>query len=136
MKLSSNFSLEELCKSSVAEVNGIVNKPSNDEIEKLRRLCVGILQPIRDKWGEKIFVNSGYRNPVLNRLVGGSTSSQHLKGEAVDITCGNNKKLFNLISAMITDGEIVVGQLIDEKQYSWIHISLPNNKHKNNILHL
>ena len=138
MKLSKNFTLNELIHSSTANYNKVDNTPGRLELENLKKLCHEILQPIRNKWGDSIFVNSGYRNPILNRLVGGSTSSQHLKGEAADITVGSkedNKRLFELIVEMIEKGEIKVGQLIDEKNYSWIHISLPYKK-VNQVLHL
>ena len=86
----------------------------------------------------QICSSCGYRNPKVNRLVGGSSSSQHIKGEAADITVGSkdgNKKLFDMIVQMIEDKEISVGQLIDESDYKWLHISLPYRK-VNQILHL
>lgn len=137
-KLSRNFSLNELTYSSTARANKVDNVPDRWELDNLKKLCNEVLQPIRDKYGKSIFINSGYRNPIVNRLVKGSTSSQHLKGEAADITVGSkegNKKLFEMIVEMIENGEIKVGQLLDEKDYSWIHISLPYKK-VNQILHL
>jgi uncharacterized protein YcbK (DUF882 family) len=138
MKLSKNFSLNELTYSSTARANKVDNIPDRWELENLKKLCHDILQPIRDKYGKSIFVTSGYRNPIVNRLVNGSSTSQHMKGEAADITVGSkegNKKLFELIVEMIENVEIKVGQLIDEKNYSWIHISLPYKK-VNQVLHL
>lgn len=138
MKLSKNFSLNELTHSSTANYHKVDNVPDRWELENLKKLCHDILQPIRDKWGDSIFVTSGYRNPILNRLVGGASNSQHMLGEAADLTSGSkssNKKLFNMILQMIKDGEITVGQLISEKNYSWIHISLPYKK-VNQVLHL
>lgn len=138
MKLSKNFTLSELTYSSTANANKVNNTPDRWELENLKKLCNEVLQPIRDKWDDSIFINSGFRNPIVNRLVKGSTSSQHLKGEAADITVGSksrNKKLFDMILQMIENEEITVGQLIDEKDYSWIHISLPYKK-VNQILHL
>ena len=138
MNLSKNFTLSELTYSNAADCYNIENTPGRLELENLKKLCNEILQPIRDKFGKSIYVNSGYRNPKVNRLVGGSSSSQHLKGEASDITVGSkegNKKLIDLIVQMIENKEITVGQLIDEKDYKWIHISLPYRK-VNQILHL
>jgi hypothetical protein len=71
-------------------------------------------------------------------LVGGSKTSQHAVGQAADITLGNptlNKKLFNMIVDMINKKEIRVGQLIDEYNYRWLHISTPYSK-VNNIIHI
>ena len=138
MKLSKNFTLSELTYSSTAKANKVDNTQDRWELDNLKKLCNEVLQPIRDKWDDSIFINSGFRNPIVNRLVKGSTSSQHLKGEAADITVGSksgNKKLFDMIVQMIENEEITVGQIIDEKDYSWIHISLPY-KRVNQILHL
>lgn len=131
-----HFNLDELTKSNTAIRKGINNNPSEDIKKKLIRLIEDVLDPIREKYGKPIYVSSGYRCRQLNALVGGAANSQHLKGEAADIKAANNKELFNLILRMIQDKEITVGQLIDEYNYSWIHISLPTvNKH-NQILHL
>lgn len=138
MKLSNNFKLNELIYSSTAEVNRINNYPSPVEIDNLRALCENILQPIRDKWGSPLYVNSGYRSPILNRKVAGAPTSYHCSGNAVDITTRDtkkNKELFNMIVDMIKNKEITVGELIDEHRYSWLHISNPI-KEKNQILHL
>lgn len=138
MKLSKNFTLNELTHSSTANYHKVDNTPGRLELDNLKKLCNEVLQPIRNKWGDSIFVNSGFRNPIVNRLVGGSSTSQHILGQAADITLGSksgNKELFDLIVKMIEDGEIKVGQLISEKDYSWIHISLPY-KRVNQILHL
>jgi len=138
MKLSKNFTYEEMIASATAKRLKIDNTPSVKELGELRKLCQQILQPIRDKYGKCITVTSGYRCQRLNKAVGGSLTSQHALGQAVDITLGTptlNKRLFNLILEMINKKEIKVGQLIDEYGYRWIHISLPNHK-VNNILHI
>lgn len=138
MRISKNFKLRELIYSSTAEANNINNYPSKDEQENLIALVTNILQPIRDKFNRAIHITSGYRSPILNRLVKGVPTSYHVSGNAADITTYDNKlnkELFNLIVEMIKDNDIVVGELIDEKNYSWIHISNPV-KEKNEILHL
>ena len=120
MNLSKNFTLSELTNSSTANYYKVSNTPDRWAFDNLKKLC------------------NGYRSPSVNRLVKGSASSQHLKGEAADITVGSkegNKKLFDMIVQMIENKEITVGQLIDEKDYKWIHISIPYRK-VNQILHL
>ena len=139
MKLSDNFTLEELIYSSTAEAKGINNKPNQDEIENLKNLCVNVLQPIRDKYGKAIYINSGYRCPILNRAVGGVPTSQHQSGMAADISVHDydeNKKLFNMIVEMQKNGEIQFDQLIDESNYSWIHVSYDKNRLRNQVLKL
>lgn len=130
MKLSKNFTLAELTKTNT----GLPNNPSYIEIERLKLLCENVLQPLRDKFGAPIIVNSGYRSQQVNKAVGGVPTSQHCKGEAVDITAGSrerNKRLFDILKSMTTD------QIIDEKNYSWIHISYTICKpNRNQILHI
>ena len=140
MQITNNFTLEELTYSSTANINKINNQPDKQAEANLIRLAKDILQPIRDKYGLPITVNSGYRCSTLNKLVGGSKTSQHLTGQAADIraTKTTNSKLFNLIKDMIQSGEITVGQLIWEygskTEPNWIHVSLPYSK-KNQILY-
>lgn len=140
MNLSEHFTYRELTYSSTAEANNITNTPDAHQLENLIRLCETVLEPVRIEFNEQIFVTSGFRNPILNRLVGGSNTSDHKDGKAADIKCNENGKLFRLIEKMIKDGEIEVGQLIwekgDNKNPQWIHISLPNNRHKNEIIRL
>lgn len=141
MKITNNFTLEELTNSSTAKRLGLDNTPNGQETEKLIRLAKEILQPIRDAWKSPIVINSAFRSEAVNKAVGGSKTSQHKLGEAADITIGSkesNKKLFNFILKMISSKKLNVGQLIDEYNYSWIHVSLPrtNGKPNNQILHL
>ena len=83
MKLSRNFSLSELIKSSTAIRHGIANEPNEDQIEKLKLLCENILQPVRDHFG-RVTVTSGFRSPELCLKVNSSINSQHCKAEAAD----------------------------------------------------
>lgn len=140
-KITANFTFDELIYSPTANRLGIDNTPDKETKEKLIRLAKEILQPIRNKWGSAIVVTSAYRCEALNKAVGGSKTSQHRLGEAADIKVGSkaqNKALFNLIQKMVSNGELKVGQLIDEYNYSWVHVSLPrtNGKPNNQILHL
>ena len=91
-KLSEHFSLGELCKSSHKTADG--NIPSHVAIENLRKICEDWLEDLRYSnntlYGNKdlpIIINSGYRSPEVNKLAGGSPSSNHLTGCAVDIRC-------------------------------------------------
>jgi len=86
MRLSKNFTLEEFLVSQTAERNGIDMTPPEEVIENLRRLVQGCLQPLRDDILSPIFVSSGWRPLELNTLLGGSLSSEHINGNAVDFT--------------------------------------------------
>lgn len=135
-----NFSYDELIASATAKRLNIDNTPIPEYKDNLRRLAEDVLQPIRDAWRAPVVVNSGYRSIELNKAIGGVSNSQHLTGEAADIKIGGkdrNKKLFNLIYKLISQGKIKVGQLIDEYNYQWIHVSLPRkDKENNQILHI
>lgn len=134
MKITENFTFEELIHSAYAEKYHLSNLPKQDEIKKLNQLATEILQPIRNKFNSPIKVTSAFRSVAVNKAVGGSITSQHVKGEAADLTSKDNKKLFNTIISLIKSHEIEVGQLINEFDYSWIHISLPSKTHHNEVL--
>ena len=120
-----HFTIGELCASTTADARGIKNTPMLQETGNLKALADNVLDPLREWYGKPIYVNSGYRCPQLNRMVGGKPTSQHLKGEAADITAGSkeeNRKLFAYIRANLT-----FDQLIDEKDFSWVHVSFKRN---------
>ncbi len=130
------FTLDELTRSSVAKAKHIDNTPPGEALQNLRHLADYALDPVRKLWGAPIIVNSGYRSQELNVAVGGAASSQHLRGEAADITTGTpegNKKLFNMI---IASPDVEFDQLIDESNYSWLHISYKRAGNRGKILHL
>ena len=83
MNLTRNFSLQELIKSDTAIRKGIDNNPNADQVEKLKRLCENILQPVRDHFG-RVKITSGFRSPELCVAIGSSVNSQHAKAEAAD----------------------------------------------------
>lgn len=117
MRLTKNFTLRELTKTNT----GIANVPNAKELQALIQLCGKVLQPLRDMYGEPITVNSGFRSQQVNSAVGGAKNSQHSKGEAADITVHTkegNRELFELIKS-----ELDYDQLINEYDYSWVHVS-------------
>ena len=133
------FTIEELCASDTAERKKIDNTPNADARLRMQRLIEQLLDPIRAAWGGPITVNSGYRSPALNKAVGGVSNSQHMKGEAADITvgsAGDNKRLFDKIVELQKAGKIAFDQLIDESNYAWVHVSYRSGKNRNQILHL
>ena len=85
MKLSQHFQLSEFTASQTAARRRISNVPPPDAVRALTALCENVLEPVRRHFRLPVIVSSGYRSPALNRAVGGSASSQHVKGEAADI---------------------------------------------------
>ena len=128
------FTIKELCKSSTATQKGIDNTPNSQIVSNLEQLVAQILDPLRERYGKPITVNSGYRCSALNKAVNGSKTSQHVKGLAADITAGSpkeNKVLFQLAQEL----DLPFDQLIDEKKFRWVHISF-SEKPRKQILHL
>lgn len=130
-----------MVRSNTANKLGIINLPTPKDKENLTKLCTNILQVIRDKWERPIKVTSGFRCRRLNEAVGGAKTSDHTHGNAADIctmedTITENRKLFDMIVHLIKSNVIEVGQLINEYDYNWIHISNPTSKHHNEILNI
>lgn len=126
------FTIQELTRSNTAEAKGIDNTPTPEEEKKLVALIENVLDPLREMYGGPITVNSGYRSPALNKAVKGSSTSQHVRCEAADITGGNkeaNKRIFELIRE-----KLPFDQLINEYDYSWVHVSYKSSGNRKEVL--
>ena len=129
MRLSKNFTYEELCRSDVAKRRGINNRPRTKEeekrvIENLKALCMEVLQPLRDFLGKPVVISSGYRCAELNKAVGGVKNSQHMKGEAADIHVENTEHLLKIMHFIMDETDF--DQLIWERNRAgtqWVHVS-------------
>ena len=117
------FTIDELCASDTARRRGIDNTPTPTVRAKLQALIDNVLDPARREYGSYILVNSGYRSPALNAAVGGASNSQHLTGEAADITTGSIDNDHKLFAILVAQGNY--DQLIWEKPKNslWIHVS-------------
>lgn len=129
MRLSKNFTYEELTHSNVAERRGINNRPRTKEEEKkviknLRNLCFEVLQRLRDHLGSPVIINSGYRCPELNVAVGGVKNSQHCRGEACDIRIASSKQGREW-AAWIEDNCRFDQMLLERNKNGgvWLHVS-------------
>jgi len=118
----SYFSIKELEHSDKAIKLGIDNSIPNELLSNVNKL-INTLDIIREKYGKPITVTSGYRCSKLNKAVGGEKTSAHMMANAADITCDDNKKLYNTIILLRKIGKIKYDQNINEKNYAWIHIS-------------
>lgn len=116
------FTIAELCKSETADQLDIDNRCKKEHVANMTALVDNVLDPLRKAYGKPIRVNSGFRSPVLNKAVKGSATSDHMNGCAADITGGSpkeNKRLFYLIQEL----GLPFDQLIDEKNFAWVHVS-------------
>ena len=128
MVISQHLTLAELIRSESAKRHGINNMPTPEHIENLKALAENIFEPIRIEFRVPIYISSAYRSQALNKLVKGSAKSQHCKGEAIDIDMDGhthnitNKDIFDFIVA-----KLPFDQVINEFDYSWIHVSYKKN---------
>ncbi|UOF76898.1 peptidase M15 [Bacteriophage sp.] len=124
MNLSPHFTLEELTFSQTAVRNDIPNMPVGEHIANLTALCINVLEPLRELLDCVVIVNSGFRSPGVNRLVRGSVTSQHLKGEAADLRFQGVtvQEAFDKLKA----SEIVFDQAIEEG--TWLHVSFTTKR--------
>ena len=125
VKLSENFSLQEYTKSQTATRQGLDNTPNEGHMVSAEALFLNVVQKVRDNFGVTV-INSGYRGPALNTAVGGSSNSQHCKGEAVDIECPGSG---NYDVAKWIEDNLDFDQLILEfytpgiPDSGWVHVS-------------
>jgi len=134
MMLSKHFSFDEMTKSQTAERLRIYNKPGDHELASLKELCEKILEPVREHYGIPFSPSSGFRCPELNKVIGSSDKSQHVKGEAVDFEI---PKIPNTDVARWVMNNLDYDQLIleffkeDQPRSGWIHCSYVGNGNRN-----
>ena len=134
MRLSKNFSRAEIEHSNTAKRLGISNEMSEKHLESMQRLIDNLIQPMRDAIGP-IRISSGYRSPKLNKAIGGSSRSQHSKGEALDLQFWKGGRMNNKVMYdWILDNNINFDQMINEFDFSWIHISLKSRENRSQVL--
>ena len=127
MKLSEHYSLGELTKTKHVTPDG--NIPSRVVIENLRRLCENWLEELRRVWNEPIIINSGYRSPAVNLLAGGSKTSNHRTGCAVDIRCVGKEQMIRYAAILLDiadDTKQDFDELLLEQHGStcWLHFAV------------
>jgi hypothetical protein len=126
MQLSKNLSLAEVMRSETAKRKGISNMPTPEHIENFKLLAENVFQPIREHFGVPIHISSGYRSKALNTAVGGSLSSQHCSGEAIDIdmdgTSITNAQIFNYIKDNLSFDQMI-WEFGTDTNPDWVHVS-------------
>jgi zinc D-Ala-D-Ala carboxypeptidase len=138
MKLSANFTLDELIKSQIAERKNINNNPTPDVIENLKELCINVLQPIRSHFSKPVIISSGYRSAQLCIEIGSSINSQHTLGMAADVEIWgiSNKELFNYIRNNLEYDQIILEFFKgdEEPNSGWVHVSYNKNDNRRQSL--
>ncbi len=103
---------------------GLQDTPALEVVQNLQKLCVLVLQPLRDTIGSPVYINSGYRSKRLNARVGGVPNSRHLQGKAVDIHC-DNLDYAKVIFDLLRQNKYVDKVLIERIRHSvWVHVQM------------
>ena len=131
MKLSENLHLAEVTKSQTATRLGIDNTPKIEHLKALRAVANNIFQNVREHFNVPIAVTSGYRSEALNEAIGGSKSSQHSKGEALDLDADvfggiENSHIFHYIEMSLVFDQLI-WEFGDEENPAWVHCSYKAN---------
>lgn len=127
MQLSKNLSLAEMIRSESAKRAGINNMPTKEHLESMKVLAEKIFQPIRDYFKRPIHLSSGYRSRALNASIkGASKTSQHSKGEAMDIDMDGteitNKQVFDYIKDNLEFDQLI-WEFGTDNNPAWVHVS-------------
>ena len=121
------FTINEMTRTS----HGL-NIPNAEQIENLKLLIEKVLDPAREELQAPIKVNSGFRSELVNKEVKGAKNSQHLSGQAADLVCYDNKKLYRILLDMEFDQ--IVYEYGDDEQPAWIHVSYSKTHNRNEVL--
>ena len=128
MKISTHLNLAEVTRSDSAKRHGIDNTPTAEHLENFKLLAEKVFEPIRLHFKEPIFISSGYRSKALNDFIGGSASSQHCKGQAIDIDMDGskngvtNKMVFDFIVSRL-DFDQCIHEFGTDANPDWVHVS-------------
>ena len=125
-KISEHISYKEAVYSATAKRKGIDNKPTKKQVENMKLIAEKVFEPLREWVGGPIKINSFYRSRQLNEAIGGSTMSQHMRGQAIDIddVYGHktNKEMFHYIKENL-DFDQMIWEFGNDENPDWIHVS-------------
>jgi hypothetical protein len=138
MQISKHLTLAEVSRSETAKRKGINNTPIGEHLANFKLLAEKIFEPIREHFGVPILISSGYRSKELNSAIGGSLTSQHCQGEAIDIdmdgTTITNAQVFNYIKDNLNFDQLI-WEFGTDKNPDWVHVSYESSgKQRKQIL--
>ena len=138
--ISKYLNYEEATKSQTATRLGIKNEPNPQQLEAMKYVAVNVFDKVREFVGGPLHASSFFRSEKLNAAIGGSSkTSQHMKGEAIDIDCdtfghGTNQGIFDYIRVNL-EYDQVIGEYPDAKgKWSWVHVSLKKSGNRKQVL--
>jgi len=139
MKLSNYLSLAEVTRSDTAKRKGISNEPTAEHLENMKTIAVEVFDKVREYFGVPIFVSSGYRSASLNKAIGGSSTSDHNLGRALDLDQdghGNgvtNADVFKFIKDNLEFDQLI-WEFGTDKNPDWVHVGYRKGANRKQIL--
>jgi zinc D-Ala-D-Ala carboxypeptidase len=140
MKISKYVSLAEVTRSDTAKRKGISNEPTPEHLENLKVICEEVFDKVREHFGVPLFISSGYRSAALNKAIGGSSTSDHNNGRALDLDQdgrGNgvrNKDVFNYIKDNLEFDQLIAEGSNGAGDMNWVHVGYRKGQNRNQIL--
>jgi hypothetical protein len=139
MKISTHLNLAEVTRSDSAKRHGIDNTPTPEHLENFKLLAEKVFEPIRLHFKTPIFISSGYRSQALNAFIKGSATSQHCKGQAIDIDMDGskggvtNKMVFDFIVSRLEFDQLIA-EFPENSNPAWVHVSYVKTGNRKQIL--
>ncbi len=136
--ISKHISYREATQSATATRLKIDNTPTDEVLANMKLVAEKCFEPLREWYGKPIRINSFYRSPGLNRAVGGSATSDHVRGFAIDLDTpsnAENKKLFDWLKDNVEFTQLI-WEYGDKSGPDWVHISYDKNNLKKQILYI
>tara|TARA_R100000654_G_scaffold19386_3_gene39633 strand:+ start:304 stop:759 length:456 start_codon:yes stop_codon:yes gene_type:complete len=137
MKISNHITYREAIHSNTAKRLGIENKPNDQQMQNMQIIAEKVFEPLREWVGGPIKVNSFFRSPETNQAIGGVSSSQHCKGQAMDIddVYGHktNAEMFEYVKNNL-EFDQMIWEFGDDDNPNWLHISYVEGKNRNRLL--
>ncbi len=137
-KISKYVTYAEVTKSNQATALKLANIPNAEQLNNLRLVCAKIFDPLREHFGKPIGISSGFRSVELNAKIGGSKSSQHCQGKALDIDGDifgviSNKLIFEYIRKSCTFDQLI-WEFGSENAPDWVHVSYNEGNNRKQVL--
>lgn len=129
-KISKYVSYGEIIRSDAARRYNINNEPNAEQLANITTLCIEIYDKVREHFGKPIFISSCFRNPTINKIINGAPTSQHMRGEAIDLDCDlwggvTNKELFEYIKENLDYDQLIM----EGGENGWVHVSYKRDGH-------
>jgi len=138
-RISRHIAYSEGTRSELAKRLGISNEPNAKQLYRMKLVAERIFESAREHFMVPVYVSSFFRSSALNEALGGATSSQHMKGEAMDMDCDvyggvTNKELFDYINEQLYFDQLILEDCGADGTGGWVHCSYKKEGNRNEVL--